>query len=70
MTVQEFADCIGVHYNTVRRMIKNGSISAFKIGCSKKNSFYRIPKSEIQRLGLMSLNEVLDNLVAIKIKES
>ena len=36
LTVQQFADAINVHYNTVRNMIKKGLLSAFKIGYGEK----------------------------------
>ncbi len=42
-TVQEAADLLKVHYQTVRNWIKNNEIRAVKIGRS-----YRIPKSEIE----------------------
>ena len=42
-TVQEAADLLKVHYQTVRNWIKSNEIRAVKIGRS-----YRIPKSEIE----------------------
>ena len=42
-TVQEAADLLKVHYQTVRNWIKNNEIRVVKIGRS-----YRIPKSEIE----------------------
>lgn len=42
-TVQEAADLLKVHYQTVRNWIRNGEIRAVKIGRS-----YRIPKSQIE----------------------
>lgn len=42
-TVQEAADLLKVHYQTVRNWIRSGEIRVIKIGRS-----YRIPKSEIE----------------------
>ena len=42
-TVQEAADLLKVHYQTVRNWIRTGQIRVIKIGRS-----YRIPKSEIE----------------------
>jgi len=67
LTTQEFADCIGVHYNTVRKMIKIGNLNAFKIGGGKTSS-YRISRSEIERLSIVNLLEVVDGLVEEKLK--
>lgn len=61
MTIQEFANHIGVHYNTVRNMIRNGILSAFKTGCGVTSS-YRIPKSEIERLCVVNLGKIVKKL--------
>ena len=42
-TIQEAADLLKVHHNTVRSWIKSGQIRAVKIGRS-----YRIPKSQTE----------------------
>lgn len=42
-TVQEAADLLKVHYQTVRNWIKSGELRVVKIGRS-----YRIPKSQIE----------------------
>lgn len=65
LTVCEFAELINVHPNSVRNMIKKGRLSAFKIGGGRTSS-YRIPKSEIQRLSIVDLNKIVDNLIKEK----
>lgn len=67
-TIDEFAEFLNVHYNTVRNGIKNGHIQAFRIGKGKKSSF-RIPHSEICRMALFNLEEVIDGIID-KRKES
>lgn len=55
LSLKEFAQYIDVHPNTVRKMIRNGQLSAFKTGKGKTSS-YRIAKSETIRLSLMNFN--------------
>lgn len=69
LTVSEFAKCVGVHYNTVRKMIKAGRLNAFKIGCGGLTSDYRIPRSEIQRLSIINHDEILDDLIEKRKKQ-
>jgi len=69
LTIQEFAKIAGIHYNTVRNMIKNGRLNAFKIGCGGITSDYRIPKSEIQRLSIINHDEIINYLVEKRINE-
>jgi excisionase family DNA binding protein len=51
LSIKEFASKVGLHHNTVRRLIKSCKISAVNIG-SGKYSYFRIPKSEIGRLAI------------------
>lgn len=51
LSVKEFSAKIGVHHNTVRRLIKNCRIAAVNIG-NGKYSCFRIPKSELGRLAI------------------
>ncbi len=44
-TLQEVADGVGVHYQTVRTWINEGTLNASKIGKS-----YRVPEAELKRL--------------------
>lgn len=61
-SIKDFAEELDVHVNTVRNMIKHGLLSAFKIGCGGKTSHYRIPRSEIDRMALLNLRKVIDNI--------
>ena len=47
-SVKQFARKIGLHPNTVRESIKNGTINAFRVG--ENTSKYIIPYTEITRL--------------------
>jgi excisionase family DNA binding protein len=67
-TVQEFADYIGVHYNTIYNGIRKGHIEAFKVGRGK-NAIYRIAHSEINRLGIFHLDVIIDKIVEQKLRE-
>lgn len=51
LSIKEFASKIGLHHNTVRRLIKNRKINAINIG-NGKYSYFRIPKSEIGRMAI------------------
>ena len=48
-TIQEFADKVKISSRTVRRMIDNGKIHAFRMGSTEKAP-YRIPGTEITRI--------------------
>lgn len=45
LSIQEAARALGVHPDTIRRMIKSGEIKAFQV-----RGRYRIRRSEIDRL--------------------
>ena len=62
LTVQEFAERMKLHPNTVRYHIRSGHISAFKTGIGKRSS-YRIFSSEIRRMAAFSANEMIDSIV-------
>lgn len=68
LTVKEFACKVGLHYNTVLRSIKKGRLSAVRIGFGKKASF-RIHVSELRRLVVKDLEELIGTLVDKKIRE-
>ncbi len=50
-SIQDFANLIKVHHNTVRRAIKTGHINAFRTNNGPKSSF-RIPRSEINKMSM------------------
>jgi excisionase family DNA binding protein len=62
LTIKEFAVLLRIHDNTVRRAIKSGRISAFKVGYGKKSS-YRIAKAEIHRIALFDLEDMIEKLI-------
>ena len=62
LSIIEFAEVLNLHPNTVRRAIKNGRISAFKVGAGKKAS-YRIPRSEIQRLAVCDMTLIINQMI-------
>lgn len=62
LSILEFSQKLGKHPNTIRRAIKNGRISACRIGASQRSS-YRIPVSEIDRVSLLNLEEVIENII-------
>ena len=66
LTVKEFASLMRMHYNSIIRSIKNGRIQAFRVGIGKKSTF-RIPRSEVHRIGVVDLQKVVDRLVEEKI---
>ena len=59
-SINEFAEKLNIHPNTVRNSIKQGRLSSFRIG-SGKNAMYRIPASELERLILLQLDEAYKN---------
>jgi len=67
LTLHEFCERLGIHYNTARKMIISGRLSAFKLGVGGKTSDYRIPASEVHRLAEVSLGEIVDKIVEKKI---
>ena len=67
-TVVEFANKLGVHSNTVRKGIDRGRIQAVDVGSGNKRLF-RIPKSEIERISLFSLERVVEKIIEKRAKE-
>ncbi len=68
LTVKEFADLISVHPNSVRNMIKNGRLAAFKVGGGKLSS-YRIARSETHKMALLNWEKIISDMVEKKLKE-
>ena len=60
-TIQEFAAELGMHPNTIRSAILRGKISALRLGGSQRVT-YRIPHSEIERLAVVNLNEIVKKM--------
>jgi len=61
-SIKEFASVLRVSPITIRRAIKNGRINAFRAGGTEKSSF-RIPASEIHRMGIVDLKKIVKLLV-------
>jgi excisionase family DNA binding protein len=61
-SVKEFAIKIGLHYNTIIRSIKAGRLNAFRIGPGKKAA-YRIPATEIHRIALYDLEDLVSKII-------
>lgn len=68
LSIKEFAVVINVHPNTVRRSIKKGRLSAFRVG-SGARATYRIPRAEINRLAFMNLEEMVQKMVDKKLDQ-
>lgn len=58
-TVGEMSTLLRCHQNTVRSGIKSGRIQAFRVGAGKKAAF-RIPSSEIMRMAVLDMEEMLN----------
>jgi excisionase family DNA binding protein len=56
LTVEEFAQRVKMHRNSIRRAIKNGKIFATRPAGGKRAP-YRIAESELERLHLQSMCE-------------
>lgn len=67
-TVKELAAILMVHPSTVRRAIKCGRISAFKVGVGKKATF-RIFKSELERMAAFDVTEIIERRAREIVKE-
>lgn len=66
LSIKEFAHLIHVHPNTVRRSIKSGKLNSFRIG-KGRNAIYRISRTEINRVSLIDLEKVIQNLIDKKL---
>ncbi len=68
LSIVEFACRMSLHPNTVRRLIKTSRIQAINMGSATKK-IYRIPESEIQRLGIFDLREMIRKIDPDDLKE-
>lgn len=57
LSVKEVSEIVGLHPNTIRKAIKNGKISSIRMG-EGKNSAFRIPRSELDRLAVVDLKNI------------
>ena len=67
-SIKEFALLLRIHANTVRRAIKSGRIGAFKVGSGKKST-YRIPRSEINRIALFDLEDMIKKIIDERVRD-
>ena len=68
LSVNEFAKKLSKHQNSIRRAIKSNVIIAIRIGKGSRASF-RIHISEINRVGMVNLENIVNKLVEEKLKE-
>lgn len=61
-SIKEFAQKLSVHPNTIRRAIYKGRINAISLGTEKKK-IYRIPHSEIDRIALFDMEEMIERII-------
>lgn len=69
LSIKEFASKLRVHPNTIRRAIKNGRINALRLSSTKKST-YRIARTEIDRIALFDMEEMIDKIVEKRMKEN
>jgi len=62
LSIKEFAYRLKVHPNTIRNAIRRGRISAFRIGTAKKSP-YRIASSELNRMALFDMEEMIERII-------
>lgn len=65
LSAKEFASRVKMHYNSIIRSIRKGRIIAVKLGSGKKAA-YRIPLSEVNRLGVVDLEGLIQRMVEEK----
>ncbi len=62
VSIKEFAAKLGVHHNTIRRAIKNGRISALRVGAGAR-SHYRIAVTELNRMAIVDLETIIEGII-------
>lgn len=68
LTITEFSVLLRVHPQTIRRAIKNGRVHAFRIGVGIRSGF-RIPRSELSRMAIIDLENIIEDLIDKRINE-
>ena len=68
MSIKQLATVLAVHENTIRNMIRSGRINAIRLS-DKAKGHWRIPSSELNRIGLFDLNKLIDKAVERRLKE-
>lgn len=66
-TVKDFSKLMKMHPNTIRKAIKTGKITGFKIGKGPKAE-WRILTSEVERLISYDMEQVINRLVDERLK--
>lgn len=69
MSIKEFAAMMKMHPNSIRRSIKNGKLQAVRVGFGGHPA-YRIPKSEISRIALFDLKDMVNAIMEEKINRN
>lgn len=62
LSIKEFASKVKLHPNTIRRSIKNGRLSAFRIGFGPR-AHYRIAASEVNRIALIDMEDMIKRIM-------
>lgn len=68
LSIKEFASLMRLCEGTIRNAIKSGRLKAVRIGFGKRAS-YRIPRSEINRIALFDLKDMVEQIVEHTIQE-
>ena len=58
-TINEFAEKLSVHPNSVRKAVKSGRISAVRLSGTER-AMYRISHSELGRLVAVDIDEMIN----------
>ena len=58
LSINEFAKKLRVHPNTIRKQLKKGKIQSLKIGGT-----YRIPASEINRIAVFDMEQMIEKII-------
>lgn len=62
LSIIEFAKKLHVHPNTIRRLIKKGRVQAVKL-CTGKKCTYRIAESEVGRIAMFDLEDMIEKII-------